>query len=410
MLQECIYARVSTDTMYKRTVASCLLLCLTCLPLAPLQAGLLVGTNETSSVARTAQRDSTNGPWVMAYYVGYHRDLLRPRDIDYSLMTHIVVGGVGVRADGSLDEHWHVKEGDGRAMARDVRQRAHRANVRALIWLGGPNEEDKLLAATQDSVRPTTVRNILKLVDELGYDGVDIDWEPIRKQDEPGILALVKDLRAARPNLIITLPVNWVPTTIIAKKDLSLYPKLAQHADRLFIMSYSMAGPWPGWQSWHGSALTGDTFATPGSIRSSVLAYRLAGVPKEKLGVGVGTYATCWKAPVHTPGSTYPAGYGPGALRVLNMRTLMEEHYVKRNERWDARAQVPYLVRSKRTGSDSCGFISYENERSIRLKGSYVKEQGLGGVMLWNIGTGYFKDGPKETRHRLLEALYTSVR
>lgn len=391
-------------------VALCALITLA-LPPHIVQAGILLGKEDRErQETRAGASKETSGRWVMAYYVGYQNGYLKPRDVDYTLMTHIVVGGVGVKADGSLDEHWHLPDGDGRAMALDVGKRAKKANVRTLIWLGGPNEEDKLFAATSDAVRPTTVKNILALVDKLAYDGVDIDWEPVRKQDEPRLLALVRDLRAARPNLLITVPVNWVPSNIAATKDLSVYRDMAQYADRLFIMSYSMAGPWTGWDTWHGSALSGATSKTPSSLESSVAAYRRAGVPAAKLGIGVGTYATCWKYPVKRPATSVPANYAPAMVKSMSMRTLEDDYYAKRYEKWDATAQVPYLSFSKKRGDLACGFISYENERSIAAKTAYVTSQALGGALVWNIGTGYMPDNSRSKRHPLLGAVYKGLR
>lgn len=400
-----------------RTIAFIVLMSIFLTPLGTVQAGLLFGSDDrakqaekSSTRSQRSELQKVDGPWVLSYYVGYQNGYLKPRDVDYSTMTHIVVGGVGIRANGTMDEHWHRPNGDGRKMAEDVRVRAHRAGVRTLVWLGGPNEEDKLYAATSDTVRPTTVKNILKLVDELGYDGVDIDWEPIRKQDEPRILALVKDLRAARPDLIITVPINWVPTTIISKKDLSLYPELAKYADRLFVMSYSMAGPWSGWRAWHASALTGESLLTPGSIRSSILAYRIAGVPKEKLGLGIGTYATCWEYPVRTPGQAIPSGYTSRSMHTMSMRTFYEDYYVKRYERWDNRAKVPYMSYPAGEGDFSCGLVSFENDRSVKEKATYAKGQGLGGVLVWNIGTGYMEEASRSKQHGLLRTVYETLR
>jgi chitinase len=340
----------------------------------------------------------------MAYYVGYQNGYLKPKDVDYGSMTHIVVGGVGVRPDGTLNEHFHLTNGDGRAMAEDVQRRAAKAGVRTLIWLGGPNEEDAFLAATSDKNRERFVDSILTLVDELGYDGVDIDWEPIRAKDEPGLLALVRDLRAARPDLLITVPINWVTSTLVGKKDLSFYEQLARESDRLFIMSYSMAGPWAGWQSWHGSAQGGAGSKTPSSVESSVDAYLAAGVPREKLGIGIGTYASCWPYPVRGPKQSVSSG----KVSVMSMRTLMEDYYTKKYEKWDSRAEVPYLSFPKARGDQKCGFISYENERSVGIKMQYVQEEKLGGALVWNIGTGYFPKASSSKRHPLLRAVYAN--
>jgi chitinase len=401
------------NTTYTHIAPVLLSLLLAFAPLFPVHAGLLVGGAEQVRIdAEKAKKKASTDKsdrWLMAYYVGYQNSYLKPKDVDYSLMTHIVVGAVGVKADGTLKEHYNLPNGDGRAMAKDVRNRAHNAGVKSLIWLGGPGEEDMFLSATSDKTRAKFVKNIINLVGELGYDGVDIDWEPIRKQDEPGLLALVKDLRSADPDLLITVPINWVPSSLAKTKDLSLYKKMAPYTDRLFIMSYSMAGPWSGWRTWHGSALTGEGTYTPSSIESSVQAYLTAGVPKETLGIGIGTYATCWEYSARTPDGTLPKVYSPSKVKTMSMRTLMDDYYSKKYARWDEDAQVPYLSFSKPRGKMQCGFISYEDERSITAKMTYAKDMGLGGALLWNLGTGYFPSATKSKRHALLGATYEAL-
>lgn len=382
------------------------LVCAFLFPLSEASAALLLGRNDLKKKSVS----SDDNPWLITYYVGYQNEYLKPQHVDYSLMTHIVVGGVGVRADGTLNEHWHLKNGEGRAMALDVNRRAKRAGVKTLIWLGGPNEEDLFYSATSDLNRKTFVKNILALIEELGYDGVDIDWEPIRKQDEERVLQLVKDLRTANPDVLITIPINWVPSSILFKKDLSVYRDIARYVDKLFVMSYSMAGPWPGWESWHGSALGGDGAGTPASIRTSLYAYRRAGVPEKKLGLGIGTYATCWEYPVTRPRQVLSSSFYPRNMRVMSMRTMMEEYYSKRYERWDATAKVPYLSFPKAVGDFKCGFVSYENERSIKEKVNYANRIGLGGVMVWNIGTGYFPDSSTSKKHILLKTAQKNLR
>lgn len=383
---------------FESIVASVLISGFFLAPLGVAEAALLVPGEKKAVSAKVGE------PWLMSYYVGYQNGYLKPKDVDYTLMTHIVVGGVGVNPDGTLDEHWHLKNGDGRDMALDVERRATKAGVKSLIWLGGPNEQDDFLGATSDANRAAFVEHIITLVHDLGYDGVDVNWEPIRTGDKDSVLALVRDLRTADPDLLITVPVNWVQTTLADKKDLSWYGELAKHADRLFIMSYSMAGPWPGWKSWHGGALDGDGDNIPSSIQTSVGAYLRAGVPEEKLGIGVGTYATCWEYPVKRPRQKIPSGFAPGDVGVMSMRTMMEDYYTKKSVKWDSRAEVPYLSFTRARGAMKCGYISYENERSIEAKMAYVRSEKLGGAMVWNIGTGYFPDASRSKRHPLLKA------
>jgi chitinase len=58
----------------------------------------------------------------------------------------------------------------------------------------------------------------------------------------------------------------------------------------------------------------------------------------------------------------------------------------------------------KPTGPDGCRFISFDNQGSIKAKGDYVKAQGLGGTILWNINEGYIPSRPQGQRNPLLVA------
>lgn len=55
---------------------------------------------------------------------------------------------------------------------------------------------------------------------------------------------------------------------------------------------------------------------------------------------------------------------------------------------WDDRAKAPYLYHSK----DSI-FITYEDTVSVRLKTQYAIENGLGGIMFWQLGSDASEDG-----------------
>jgi chitinase len=64
--------------------------------------------------------------------------------------------------------------------------------------------------------------------------------------------------------------------------------------------------------------------------------------------------------------------------------------------RWDATAQAPFLW-----NADQRIFISYDDPESMRLKASYVRDKGLGGVMFWQ-----YAEDPSGA---LLDALHTTL-
>jgi chitinase len=56
----------------------------------------------------------------------------------------------------------------------------------------------------------------------------------------------------------------------------------------------------------------------------------------------------------------------------------LDTHYVRH---WDANAQVPWLY-----DSTSGTWISYDDPQSVAAKVRYVREHGLSGVVIWELG------------------------
>ncbi len=347
----------------------------------------------------------TNNPWVMGYYVGYQAVDFPPSEIDFSGMTHIAVGRVVPQAGGSLDADFDMKGDDGTAMAKEVSRLAHKKGVKTLLMVGGDDTEGVWASAATTSVRATFVKNLVALMDKLDYDGLDIDWEPITTADQATVLALVQELKKAAPNALITVPVIWVSNTKDRSAQFTWYASLASYVDRLFIMTYSMSGQWSGWSSWHSSALYGDTTATPSSIESSVNTYLKAGVPRAKLGFGVGFYARCWAPPVSAPGQVLPATYPGGSVSSMSDRTFYTDYYELSAYHWDSTAAVPYVSFSSPKGALGCGYVSFEDVNSVTKKVEYLKQQKLGGLIIWTLGSGYFPTLPSGKRQPLLDAV-----
>jgi chitinase len=184
------------------------------------------------------------------------------------------------------------------------------------------------------------------------------------------------------------MPVGYVNVNSIPT-DLSYFASLGM-LDQLNIMSYGAAGVWQGWKSWHSSALYQQDSATPTSIDSSVQAYVAAGVPKAKLGIGIGAYGLCYTPPVSGPDQDLPDGAAIAASDgTMSYAVIMQSYYTQSARQWDSLARVPYLSFTTATGPKGCGYISYDDDQSIAEKAAYVKAQGLGGVIMWEINEEY---------------------
>ena len=115
--------------------------------------------------------------------------------------------------------------------------------------------------------------------------------------------------------------------------------------------------------------------------------------------------STCWAGGVTGPrqqphGSTVVADDN-----IMSFTNIMKRYYRKQNYHYDTKAQAPYLGFSTPHGPQHCTFVSYEDPQSLADKGSYVRERGLGGAIIWTINQGYLPDAPAGQRDPLMAAV-----
>ncbi|MCA9596681.1 MAG: glycoside hydrolase family 18 protein [Myxococcales bacterium] len=343
-----------------------------------------------------------SGKWSLGYYASWQESQYPVSAIEWSGLTQIAVSFYTPSASGGLS----LLSGSA-TLAEDIVQAAHAHGVKAIASIGGADSRPDFLAATASSAKSAFIANLVKLIEQDGYDGIDIDWEPLEAADQAMVAEIASSVKAAHAGALMTIPIGIINTNL--PEDLSGYAAIAAQYDQLDIMSYGMAGPWQGWKSWHSSPLYSQDSATPTSIDSSVQAYVTAGVPKAKLGIGIGFYGLCYTPPVTAPvqalsGSTIAADDG-----TMSYAHILGSYYAASDRKWDDFAKVPYLSFSGGKGPEGCSYISYDDEQSIAEKAKYVKDQGLGGVIQWEITEGYVPNAPAGQQSPLLTAIHDNL-
>ncbi len=262
-----------------------------------------------------------------------------------------------------------------------------------MISVGGWDTEAGFLEATNDGNRQRFITNLVNFLAERGYDGIDVDWEPLSSSSAAQYAAFITELRAAldsiTPRPLLTAAVLWEPMIIASVQD-----KL----DQINIMTYELSGPWPKWTSWHNAPLYdgGYWFESTGksvpSVDNLVQGFFSAGIQQKKLGIGIEFYGAVWRGGKGTPtgGVTAPGQKWKKAppVEIIPYYEIMDMYFQPCYYRWDFFARSPYLsIDNPRSSNDI--FISFDDELSCSEKISYIREKGIGGVIIFELGGGW---------------------
>ncbi len=350
--------------------------------------------------------------WATAYYAGWQQGYnntgyLPAQDVDYSAVTNIIHFALVPQSNGTLDDQSNsVTAYNANALVTA----AHAAGKKVLICVGGWNSDAGFQGATSGSTLNTFVSNLINLMQSRGYDGIDIDWEPMSN----GIIPQWEALVTALHNAMSSISPRPLLTTANGG-EANQYLGVIQYLDQLNYMSYDMSGAWPGWVTWHNSPVYngGITFPSTGglvpSTDANVQNLINAGVPKSKIGIGIDFYGYIWNGGDGTPtgGVTAPdQSYttSPTVQSNVPYSTIMDTYYQSQYDKWDNAAQAAYLSIDN-SGSANDKFISYDNEKTVAAKFNYIRSKGIGGAIIWELGGGYRANQPAGQRDLLLQAV-----
>ncbi len=332
---------------------------------------------------------SSGQQWVKGYYVAYQRDLLPPEQIRWSGMTEIVMGRITANADGTLNDSFDIGAPQGPDLARTISSSARQNGVKPILMLGGDGNGEAILSAVRDH-RGAFIANLVAATKDLGYDGIDLDWE--NNVDLSLFVTFAQELRLAAPGMILSVPVG----TLNSNYDVvdPRFAELARHVDQLNMMSYHPATSWAGegWYSWHNSPLSGVKPNTPVSIEDSLARYAAAGIPKARLGMGISFYAIGYLGGILAPNQPTQSNSIVGGDNAYPLSLLFGPRgaHSPANLYWDEQAKCTFLSLPAPAQPDQLGarYISFEDERSILEKGNFSRTNGYGGIIVWTINQG----------------------
>jgi len=261
-------------------------------------------------------------------------------NVDYTAVSHIIHFALVPMPDGTLSTAMNDLRP---SYSTDLVARAHAATRKVLVCVGGVDSQVGFQGATSSAHCGTFITNLVSFVSAYGYDGIDIDWEPLDTGDSTLFTNFVTRLRTAltahNPQLLLTAAAAWQP---------DFFAAVQSKFDQINLMTYDLSGPWPGWITWFNSPVFdgGTRFQSTGelvpSIDGMVNDFLAAGIASTKLGIGIPFYAVVWSGGTGTstggaslPRQTWAAA---PALDWLTYDEVMTQYNQPQYYHWDTNA------------------------------------------------------------------------
>lgn len=233
--------------------------------------------------------------------------------------------------------------------------------------------------------RTDFAKSVKVLLKTYQADGLDLDWEypaieghpghPWKPADRPNFTDLVKRLRK---ELGWGYELSFAAGGFTAFLEKSIeWQRVMPLLNYVNIMSYDLVNGY--------STVTGHhtpLYSNKAQLESTDHAVRFLdsiGVPKQKLIIGAAFYGRVWEnVPNLNNGLYQPGKFKQGVSYHAMGNYLLENPGFQ--DYWDDVAQAPYRYNAERQL-----FLTYDDERSVALKTQYARQQGLGGIMFWQL-------------------------
>ncbi|KAF2011760.1 glycoside hydrolase family 18 protein [Aaosphaeria arxii CBS 175.79] len=354
---------------------------------------------------------SQGGYRSVAYFVnwGIYGRKYTPDKIPVEKLTHILYAFADNNEDGTvkLTDTWSDVEihyptdswndvGNnlyGNMKQLNIFKRRNR-NLKVMLSIGGWTyaHEQKHFDGPAGSPegRRQFAKSCVDLIRDLGFDGIDIDWEyPQNEGQGEQLVLLLKEIRAAMDEYAeaIANAGNEKPyfeLSIAAPAGKTNYDnlplgKVGEVVDFINLMGYDFAGSWDK-TSGHQANLYASSSCpscTPFNIDSVITDYTADGIPSDKIVLGMPLYG---RAFTNTKGLGQPyEGVGEGSWEkgIWDFKALPKDGA---QEMYDEESGASY---SYDEGTQT--LISYDTADMARKKVDYIKNKGLGGAMWWEL-------------------------
>ncbi|KAJ9640810.1 Chitinase 4 [Knufia peltigerae] len=368
-------------------------------------------TSSTSSQSSSASTTSTStsplptvsGARNVGYYVNwaiYARNFT-VQDLQTQFLTHVLYAFAKVDpASGNvlLSDTWADTDkpwpGDdtsatGLNLFGNLKQlylrKIQNRNLKTLLSIGGWTFSPSFATATStEQGRQNFANSAVTLLQDLGFDGIDIDWEyPADATQAANFVSLLQTLRAAldasstrnnQTRFLMSVAVSAGPD----KYNVLDVPGMDASLDFWNLMAYDFIVSNSNVTAFQDNLYpsVNHPLSTPFNANDAVDAYLEKGVDRSRLVLGMPLYGRSFLNSTGPGSPCLPDPNGSWEPGVWDFKVLPK---AGASEFFDPRAIASYSF-DNATGN----FITYDTFDTVRLyKAGYVLNKGLGGGMWW---------------------------
>lgn len=215
------------------------------------------------------------------------------------------------------------------------------------------------------------IQDIIDLIRQFSYAGVDINYENIPTSEKDGYANFIMNLSEAIHGIGKKLYVSVFPKVAEDENREGPggydYERIGTYADRVRIMAYNL--------HW-------STAPTSGPITSlewleEIFSYAVTAMPRHRIQLGVPQYGYDWV--VNKDGKRLELAEN---VTFSNVLSIQKEYNVER--KWNSTSRTPYIEYKEKSGK--LHHLHYSDSESLMHQMKFIGEMRLDGVAIWKIG------------------------
>jgi chitinase len=277
-------------------------------------------------------------------------------------------------------------------------KKKHR-NFKTLLSIGGSSYSTNFPPVLSDTrKRQRFARSAVHLLSNLGFDGIDVDYESVTGADQAAqFVDLLRRIRSGLDRFAANISASPFTLSIASPAGPENYMQLDfagmnQHVDFYNFMGFDYTGNWSKF-SGHMSNLRGDTLnpqSTPFNTSSGIDYYVGQGeVLPSKINLGSPLYGRSFN---NTAGPGTPF-HGVGRLGNFGTAGVWDYKALPIAGSNCTAVNMPSIGASYSYDQSQRYMISYDTPEISAVKAKYIISNGLGGMMWWEVSMDRTSNG-----------------